>query len=190
MAWWKGTWNWRKRRQSNFTTFPVLGWMITNSRRKIWNQLENYQQFAHTFFYKVCILHELVDQTFYVQWTNLLYPAQNGHKLVMNDWQDWHHTFVTQETIVNVAMREMQHKHCRLGLFQDSDLAGDFEDSKKINIRRNLMYIRMSYMLFLLVGCVRSRHQCLTVPQNRKLLHWMLDCERMDYLPSICGMWW
>ena len=33
-------------------------------------------------------------------------------------------------TIVNLAMWENTAQHCRLGLFQDSDFAGDLEDSK------------------------------------------------------------
>ena len=34
-------------------------------------------------------------------------------------------------------------QHCRLGLFQDSDFAGDVEDSK-INIRRSFVLFRKS----------------------------------------------
>ena len=33
-------------------------------------------------------------------------------------------------TIVNIAMWENTAQHCSHGLFQDSDFAGDFEDSK------------------------------------------------------------
>ena len=37
------------------------------------------------------------------------------------------------------------------------------------------------------VGCARSKRQCLTVAQNRRLLHWMLVWEWMESLPLICG---
>ena len=43
--------------------------------------------------------------------------------------------------------------------------------------------------LFPEVGCARSIRQCLTVPQNRKLFHWVLVCEWTVSLPLICGMW-
>ena len=48
---------------------PQSEWkgMITNSRRKIWNQLENCQKFVHKLLKNTCILHALVDQTFYGQ---------------------------------------------------------------------------------------------------------------------------
>ena len=43
--------------------------------------------------------------------------------------------------------------------------------------------------LFPKVGCARSKRQCLTVPQNRKLFLWMLVSEWTDLLPLICEMW-
>ena len=86
----------------------LLGWSpIQEGRFGIsWGTIRSL--ITNVFFY-VCFLHELVDQTFHVQWTNLLHPAQNGHKLVIDDWQDWYHTFITEETVVTVAMLEMQH---------------------------------------------------------------------------------
>ena len=37
-------------------------------------------------------------------------------------------------------------QHCRLGLFQDSEFAGDLEDSKSINIRRSSVHFRESHV--------------------------------------------
>ena len=42
-------------------------------------------------------------------------------------------------TVVNIVMNTAQ--HCRLGSFQDSDFAGDLEDSKKTS-GRSLVYLR------------------------------------------------
>ena len=39
------------------------------------------------------------------------------------------------------------------------------------------------------VGCARSKHQYPMVLQSQKLFRWMLDCEWMDLLFSICEMW-
>ena len=47
-------------------------------------------------------------------------------------------------------------QHCRLGLFQDSDFAGD-------------LVLSEVEQLFPKVGCARSKRQCLTFLQNRKL---------------------
>ena len=77
-------------------------------------------------------------------------------------------------------------QHCRLGLLQDSDFAGDFEDSQSTSERNSFSAVEH---LFLYVGCARSKRQYLTVPQNQKLFPWMLVCEWTDSLLWICGMW-
>ena len=46
-----------------------------------------------------------------------------------------------------------------------------------------------SRTFFRSIGCARSKCQCLTVLQNRKLYLWMLVFERMESLLLICGMW-
>ena len=74
-------------------------------------------------------------------------------------------------------------QHCRMGFFQDSDFAGDFEDSE-INLgERSLEAEHCSPS----VGCARSKRQYPTVPQNLKLCRRMQDCEWMDYLLSTLG---
>ena len=67
------------------------------------NQLENGHKYAHKLFLPACILHELVGQTSYGQRTNFLDQSTNQHKLVTDNWQDSFHTFITQETTVNVV---------------------------------------------------------------------------------------
>ena len=65
-------------------------------------------------------------------------------------------------------------QHCRLG----SDFAGDFENSNQF---REESYVP--------VGCVRNKRQYPTTPPNQKLFLWMLDCEWMDYMLLIYGVW-
>ena len=74
--------------RSNFSKFQVLAWMTIMSKRRSLNQLDNCQKYAHILSWNACTWHELVGQTSYGQWTNLLDPLQNGHKLVTDDWQD------------------------------------------------------------------------------------------------------
>ena len=107
-------------------------------------------------------------------------------------------------------------QHCRSGLFQDSDL--DLEDSHstsgwisgqrpssvgdELSARMDALTFLESWVLseshlslevehlFPQVGCARSKLQCLTVPQNRRLSRWMLVCEWTVSLLLIYGMWW
>ena len=79
-------------------------------------------------------------------------------------------------------------QHCRLGLFQDSDFAGDFEDSK-VNLRRCLVYFWKEH-LFQSVGCARNKHQVLIPPQSLKLFLWMLDYVWMGFLLLTHGTLW
>ena len=91
--------------------------------------LENCQKYAVKLFWKVFIWHVLVDLIFYGQWIILHERSLNGPKLVTNVWIDWfleiHHTCEYKQYchVGNIT------KQCRLGLFQDSDFAGDLEDS-------------------------------------------------------------
>ena len=64
-------------------------------------------------------------------------------------------------------------KQCRLGLFQNSDFAGDLEDSKSTS--GGALCVFTVIRLFRWVGCVRNRHQFLTAQQNLKLSLWTRD---------------
>ena len=76
-------------------------------------------------------------------------------------------------------------QHCRLGLFQDSDFVGNFENSKSISGG-----IRKSNIFPTSVGCARSKRQYPTFLHNLNLSRWMLDCEWMDsHLLSTSGTW-
>ena len=71
-------------------------------------------------------------------------------------------------------------QHCRLGFFQDSDFAGDLDESKSTSEAEQTSPS---------VGCARSKRQYPTVLQSLKSLLWMLDCAWMDYLLSTFGTW-
>ena len=58
-------------------------------------------------------------------------------------------------------------KQCRLGLFQDSDFAGDLEDTK-IHIWWNIVHFLEVIGLFQSVGRVRNKLLFHTVQQNPK----------------------
>ena len=60
----------------------------------------------------------------------------------------------------------------------------------RINLTGNLTHFWKSKRLFLSVRCARNKRQHTTVLQNQKSFRWMLDCEWMDYLLLIYGLWW
>ena len=64
------------------------------------------------------------------QWINLQGRLQNGPKPVTNAWIDWFHTFITHVNRNSIAMWVILQNKADWGLFQDSDFAGDLEDSK------------------------------------------------------------
>ena len=75
--------------------------------------------------------------------------------------------------IIHVNTKQFCHvgntaKLCRLGLFQDSDFAGDLEDSK-IFFRWKIVRFWKPYVLFQSVGCVRNKLQ------NQKSYPWTQD---------------
>ena len=77
--------NWQTRMWSNCTKFQVLAWMITISRKKNLDQLENCQKFAHKLSRNACTWNELGDLIFYGLSTTLQEQSQNGLRLVTDD---------------------------------------------------------------------------------------------------------
>ena len=78
-------------------------------------------------------------------------------------------------------------QHCRLGLFQDSDFAGDLEDSKSTSggilcIFGSRTFVPVSWMCKKQV----SESHCST---EKRSFRWMLDSESMGYLFLIYGLW-
>ena len=65
-------------------------------------------------------------------------------------------------------------KQCRLGLFQDLDIAGDLEDSKSTS-GRNIVRFWKSYVCSNKLDVQETNMQFLTVQQNQKSSLWMPD---------------
>ena len=79
-------------------------------------------------------------------------------------------------------------QHCRLGLFQDSHFAGDFEHTKSISVRESYVCSEVE-RLFPQVGCARNNRQYRTFLPNQKLFRWMLVEGWTGYLLLTYGMW-
>ena len=165
-------------KQDGSTTLQSINsmhWWPSFQRRRNENLLENCHKYALKLFWNGYTWHVLEDLIFHGQWTNLHDRSQNGPKLVTNAWIDWysyfHHTCEYKQYcfVGNTA------KQCRLGLFQDSDFAGDLEDSKSTSAG-TLCFLEVIH-LFQQVGCVRNKLQFDTVQQNPKSSLWTLDWD-------------
>ena len=78
-------------------------------------------------------------------------------------------------------------KQCRLGLFQDSDFAGDLEDSEYTQVQHCAFLKVIS--LFQSVGCVRNKLQFHTVLLKLKSFLLMQVYAWTEFPRLICGIW-
>ena len=113
--------------------------------------MEKCLKFAHKLFWNACFWLVLVDLTFCSPWTSLLVPSHNG--------QSWRQTLSTRLIYcIHHTCEFKQYCHlgntaqqCRLGIFQVSDFAGDWEDSKstsgwKVFIFGSHTFVPISWM--------------------------------------------
>ena len=112
---------------------------------------------------------------------SMVSQSPNGHKLVTDDWQHKSQTFIERETAVKIFMWEMQHNIVHWVYFKTQILLATLRT-------QNYVFLDAEH-LYQFAGCARIKRQYHTVPQNRKSCRQMLDCEGMDYLLSIYGIW-
>ena len=137
MTWWvmqRGVWNdivsWRTRRLSNSTKYLFHASMTTTSKKKKQNLLENLSNTCSQIVLKCLYLAR-------IGWFDILWSVNKFARSItkrtkacdkrLNRLISYiHHTSEYKQYchVGNTA------KQCRLGLFQDSDFAGDLEDSK------------------------------------------------------------
>ena len=107
---------------------------IASRQTKKWSS-STCRKNAHKLSWSVCTWHELGDQTFFMVCQRLARAVtkwtQACDRRLARLISYMHHTNDCRQYchVGNMA------KHCRLGLFQDSDSAGDLEDSKSTSGR-------------------------------------------------------
>ena len=121
---------WQTRKWSRSTKFQVLAWMIINSSTKNWNQWENCQKLAHTFLKCLYLARTGRPDISCGQSTSLRDQSRHGLRHVTDAWQGWFLTFITQTISDSIVMWETRHSIADCVCLQDSDFAGDLEDSK------------------------------------------------------------
>ena len=132
---WHGrSWNdivsWRTKRLNNSTKYQLLALTTITSKRKNWNPWDTCQKYALKWFWNAYTWHVLENPDILWSVTNLarsitkLTKACDKRLSCLISYI--HHTCEYKQYchVGNTA------KQCRLGLFQDSDFAGDLEDSK------------------------------------------------------------
>ena len=122
--------SWQTKKRSSFSQFQVLSWMFTNSWRKNLNQLENYQKVC-SHIVLTCLYSARIGRPDFLWSVNKLARAvtkwsQSCDRRLARLISYIHHTNDYRQYchVGNTA------QHCRLGLFQDSDFAGNLVDSK------------------------------------------------------------
>ena len=146
MTWWvmqRSVWNdivsWRTRLHNNSIKYLLHALMTITSKRKRQNLLENCQLLALKLFLKCLYLARIGRPDILWSVNKLARSITKWTKACdkrLNRLISYiHHTSEYKQYchVGNTA------KQCRLGLFQDSDFAGDLEDSK-IHFWRNIMY--------------------------------------------------
>ena len=127
---WSDTASWRTKQPSNCTKLQLHALMTINSKKKNWDLLENCPTYAS----------QIVPKCLYLARIGRPDIPWSGNKLAraVTKWTRacdkrlarlisyTHHTSEFKQCcyVGNTAQQ------CRLGLFQDSDFAGDLEDSK------------------------------------------------------------
>ena len=127
---WNEIANWRTKRQSNCTKSQPFAWMTIKLQRKNLNQLENYRECAHNFVLN-CLYPGRIGRPHKPWSVNKL--ARSVTKWTQTCDRRWarstsyiHHTSDYRQC----CHEGITAQHCRLVLFQDSDFAGDLENSK------------------------------------------------------------
>ena len=122
------------KKRSNWTHSPLFAWTTITSRRKNWNQLENYQQML-TDCLKCLYLAQIGRPG--ILWSVFKLARVVTKWTVARDRRFArlisyiHHTNDCRQCchVGNTAQQ------CRLGLFQNWNFAGDLEDSKSTSCR-------------------------------------------------------
>ena len=150
------------------------------SRRRNRNQLDNCQNYAHNLSWDACIWHER-KQTF-----------SSSHQMDESLWQtlgsfeflhSWH-TLIAN----NMVTRCDTVQHCRLGLFQDSDVC--WRPWRKINERANHICFGHSSIRSYKLDMQEANVSVSRFQRVRRFFSWCWFAKRMESVPLICGMWW
>ena len=171
-----------KKTDQFFKVTSPFGWSSFQERRT-WISWRNVQKHVRKMSWSACTWQELVHLTFFGQWTNLVEQSQNEQELVTNAWARL--IFLTLSTHMITDNIDTA-QPCRLGPFQDSDLAGDLEDSKstkgdlmylwKSNIRPHQLDVQEPYVSIPQLYRIRNHFVGCWATNGRATCSWFAGC--------------
>ena len=128
---WNGIANWQTKRRSNCIRFSARVWTITEGKRKTWKKKKGEVSEVCSHIVLKCLYLARIGRPDILWSVNKLTRSvtrwtQACDRRLPRLISCIHHTSQYRQYchVGNAA------QHCRLGLFQDSDFAGDLEDSK------------------------------------------------------------
>ena len=166
----------------------LLGWSPFQERGT-WISWRIVKKYALKLSWNAYTWHELDDLTSCGPWTNWQDQSPEGQERVTNDKLVWFQTCITQVTADNIVMWVTRLSIVDWVYFKTQTLVAPLKTRNQPQREVLCIFCEVEHLL-LLFGCKRNKSQYPTVPQNRKFFCWMLDCEWMDYLVLIYGMWW
>ena len=123
--------------------------------------------------------HVLEDLIFYGQWINLHDRSQNGPRLVTNDYIVWYLTFIRHMNTNIIVMWETLPNNADWDS-QDSDFAGDLEDSKSggtLCILESHKFVPISWMCKKQTSVSHSSSESEIISMDARL--------RLDGIPAL-----
>ena len=139
---------------------------------------------VHKLSWNACTWHELVGLAFFGQWTKLLNQSPNGQELGTNDERAWFHSsHKCLPTIVTRAARLSTRWISWLRLCWWPWGLKKWTSGGVLCMFGSRTYYLISW---------RWKEKIVSIPvlENRQSFRWMSDCEWLDYLLPISGMWW
>ena len=162
---WNEIGNWRTKRQSNCTKSHPFTWTTIKLERKNLNQLENYPECAHNFVL-YCLYPAGIGRL------DILWSVNKFARSVTKWTQAFDRRWARLTSFFHHTSdyRQFRHEgitaqHCRLGLFQDSDFAGDLEISNSTSGGVLCIFWKL-HICTLLAGCAKKANFSIT-PFNR-----------------------
>ena len=176
----------KKTEQFYKVSSPCLD-MITISRKRNWNQLQTCHRYAHKFSWHACTWHELVDLTFFCQWTKLARSVTKWTSACdrrLARLISYVHQVTTDNTVMWETRLSIVDWVCSKTQILLATLGTENQPRERTYVSSEVEYSSASF------GCARNKRQCLTVLQSLKSFRWMLDCVWMGYLLLIFGTSW
>ena len=184
---WNGVANWQTRKQSNYIRFPVLAWTTTKWRIKILKNTGELSQVCSHIVLK-CLYLALIGRPDILWSVNELAGSVTKWTQACDTRLARLISYIHQTSDYRQCCHvDNTAHHCRLGLFQDSDFAGDLEDPKSTS---GGVWCFFGSRTFVPISWMCKKQTSVSHSSTEyDIFRWMLVCGRTVYLRLTCGTW-